>query len=459
MSLLNIGVSALTTTQASLATTSHNISNVNTEGYSRQRTEHATQLANFTGAGYIGSGVTVGSIERIFDKFLSEQVRTYTSQSSQEETFLIFSQQVDDLLGSSELGLNSGIEELFNAVHEVSNDPTSTAARQVMLTQADLLANRFNTIDQQLTEFDQQIDQTLSVAIKDINNISNGIAALNEAIVASTSSSSTAPAPNDLLDQRDQLVNELATLVSVDTVIEDNGSMSVFIGNGQALVVGGTQIDLTQLADLSTTPPRVAIGYGPSSINVTAQLSGGLIGGAVQVRADIIDSTRTDLDTLASAIVTSFNTVQTAGIDLDGNTGTNLFDPTGTTAATMNLILTDPRDIAASSVANSGEGNNVNALAMADLQTTNTMAAGTQTFADNYGVLVANVATRTHQADVSQQTQQGLLDQVKLRYDSVSGVNLDEEAANLIKFQQAYQAASQIITVSNTIFNAIINAI
>jgi flagellar hook-associated protein 1 FlgK len=157
--------------------------------------------------------------------------------------------------------------------------------------------------------------------------------------------------------------------------------------------------------------------------------------------------------------VTSFNTVQTAGVDLDGSAGTNFFDPTGTTAATINVLLTDPRDIAASSVANSGVGNNVNALAMADLQIAKTMGAGTQTFADSYSATVANVATRTHQADVGQKTQQALLNQVQLRHDSVSGVNLDEEAANLIKFQQAYQAASQIITVSNTVFNALINAV
>lgn len=457
MSLLNIGVSALTTTQTALATTSHNISNVNTEGYNRQRTEHVAQIPDFVGNRYIGSGVTVGAIERVYDGFLANQVRTYTSQTSQAGTFFEFSKQVDDLLGSQELGLNSGLEEFFNSVHQVASDPTSISARTVMLTQGELLADRFNTLEQQITSFDKQIDNSLSVSIKEINTISQGIADLNDAIVAATGSNSGSP--NDLLDQRDQLINELSEFISVETLAESNGAVSIFVGSGQALVVGTSQIDLHEIADISTTPPRVSIGYGSSMVDISAQLSGGSIGGSFQVRADVIDTARASLDTLAGTVVTAFNTVQTAGIDLDGNAGTNFFDPTGITAGTINVILTDPRDIAASSVANSGVGNNVNALAMADLQTTKTLAAGTQSFAEAYGVIVADVATRTHQADVSEKTQDGLLTQVKLRFDSKSGVNLDEEAANLIKLQQAYQAASQIITVSNTIFNALIQAV
>jgi len=450
-------VSALTTAQTSLATVSHNISNVNTEGYNRQRAEQVTQIPDFVGGRYIGSGVTVGGIERVFDAFLSNQVRTYTSQASQAGTFVQASQQIDNLLSSPEVGLNSGLEDFFNAVHEVANDPTSISARTVMLSQGELLANRFNTLDQQINNIDKQIDNSLTVSVQEINNISKAIAELNVAIVQATGSSNSSP--NDLLDQRDKLINDLSEFVSVETLAESTGAVSVFVGSGQALVVGSSQIDLHAIADTSTTPPRVAIGYGSSMVDISAQLNGGSIGGSFQVRTDVIDTARADLNTLASAVVSSFNTVQTAGIDLDGNAGTNFFDPTGTTAGTINVILTDPRDIAASSTTNSGVGNNLNALAMADLQTAKTLAAGTQTYADAYGVIVANVATRTHQADVSEQTQVGLLNQVKLQFDSKSGVNLDEEAANLIKLQQAYQAASQIITVSNTIFNALLQAV
>ncbi|WP_414683345.1 FlgK family flagellar hook-associated protein [Methylophaga sp. UBA4204] len=222
---------------------------------------------------------------------------------------------------------------------------------------------------------------------------------------------------------------------------------------------------MSTIADNSTNPPRIAIGYGPSQINITQQLSGGEIGGAILARTDVVDSTRAELDILAESIVTAFNTAHSNGVDLNGNAGTDFFDATGTTAATISMNITDTRLIAASSTTDPGVGNNENALAMAALQTDKTTVilnpgppVISRSFNDQYGSIVSQVATRTNQATVSQETQAGLVSQIRQRSESVSGVNLDEEAANLIKFQQAYQAASQIITVSNTVFNSLINA-
>lgn len=463
--MLNIGTTALLTSQGALSTTSHNISNVNTDGYSRQRAELATRLPTNTGGNYFGSGVQVSSIERIMDQFLVDQVRTYTSQESQSNTYLTFAQQTDDLLGSSTLGLNTGLEEFFNAVHEVANDPTSIAAREVMISQGEVLANRFNVLDQQIQKFDDQVDGTIAGGVADINVITQGIADLNKAIVTNTSASGGQP--NDLLDQRDQLLNDLSKYVSISTVAEDNGSLNVFIGNGQAIVTGVGAIKLSVIPDNSTSPARNKVGYGGAAIDISAQLTGGSIGGAFQVRNEIIDPARSELSDLAFSLVDSFNTQNLAGVDLDGTTASSpshLFfgDLSAVTpgeyAGAISVVMTDARKIAASSTTGSAVGNNENILKLADLQTSKTMASGTQTFADSYGVLVAQVATKSHQADIGRQTQEGLLNQVKLRADSVSGVNLDEEAANLIKYQQAYQAASQIITVSNTVFNSLINA-
>ena len=461
MSMLNIGTSALLTTQGALSTTSHNISNANTEGYSRQRTTQGTNIPHYTGGYYFGSGVQITGVQRIFDEFLSDEVSNYTSQASQQETFLTFAKQVDDLLGSKELGINTGLEEFFNAVHEVANDPTAISARQVMLTQGQLLADRFNTLDVQMQSFDKQIDGQISVVVEDINTITRGIAELNQAINAMHSTVDNPP--NDLLDQRDQLINKLSEYVSVSTVRDDTGAMNVFIGTGQVLVSGSSAISLSVIST-TTSPVRNSVGYGPASTDISAQLTGGSLGGALQVRSEIIDSTRAQLSDLAFSIVDVFNTQHQAGIDLNGAAGGFFFGdlsaiPATDYAGAMKVVMTDPREIAASSVANAGVGNNENAAILADLQITKTLVGGTQTFADGYNALVANVATRTHQADLGLKSQQGLLNQVKLRFDSVSGVNLDEEAANLIKFQQAYQAASQIITVSNTVFNALMNAV
>lgn len=465
MSILNIGTSALTTAQTALSTTSNNISNVNTEGYTRQRADQVTRPSNYEGNFYLGAGVSVNGVERIYDSFLASQVRSYTSQEAQQGSFLSYSNQVDDLLGSSELGINEGFDAFFGSVQEVANDPTSISARKLMLTQGELLASRFNTLDSQLGQLERNVDNDIAVAVDDINNLTQGIAQLNQAILEAEGSASGAN-PNDLLDKRDKLINTLSEYVSVTTVEQNNGTVNVFVGSGQGLVVGSTQIDLTTLSDSSFDPPRLNIGFGPTQIDITNQVTGGSLGGALQFRTEIIDNTRAELDLLAESVVTAFNNAHGNGFDLDGNAGGNFFDPAATTAADMNVVLTDPREIAASSGTNIGTGNNENALALADLQTDNSVvqvSAGpppvTRSLSDQYGVIVSDVATRTRQAEVSQETQQALLQQTRQRFDSVSGVNLDEEAADLIKYQQAYQAASQIIVVSNTIFDSLINAV
>jgi flagellar hook-associated protein 1 FlgK len=349
----------------------------------------------------------------------------------------------------------------FGAIQEVANDPTSVAARQVMLTQGELLANRFNTLDSQLLNLQRNIDTDLEVGIADINSIAQGIADINLALLQAGGSADVDP--NDLLDRRDQLINELSEYVSLNAVEQSDGSINIFIGNGQALVVGTIKRDLGTEPDYSYDPPRLNITYGASQVDITSQFTGGSLGGALQFRAEVIDASRADLDLLAESLVTGFNTAHTAGFDLDGNAGGNFFDPAATTAATINVTLTDPRLIAASSGTNIGPGNNENALALADLQVDDTLvtvSAGppvvTRSLGDQYAVIVSDVATRTRQAEVSQETQLALLEQTRLRYESVSGVNLDEEAADLIRYQQAYQAASQIIVVSNRVFDSLI---
>jgi flagellar hook-associated protein 1 len=555
MSMLNIGATALTATQSALSTISHNISNINTDGYNRQRAEFGTHEPDFNGSHYIGSGVQVETVKRLFDGFLATQVRTFTAQESQADTILNYARQIDDLLGSDALSLSSGLEGFFNAVHEVANDPTSISTRQVLLTQAEILATRFNTLSQQLDGFKEQVDNNLATNVTDVNNISQGIAELNQAILEASSGNSVPP--NDLLDRRDKLITDLSSLVSVTTVPDSNGSIGVFIGNGQALVLGSSSIKLSIVPN-TVDPSLNDIGYGPSNINVTNQIAGGSLGGLLAVRSDIILSSETELDTLAASVATVMNEQHQKGITLTGAFGAELF--TGSDAGAIRLAVTDPRDLAiafpvstATSTLNTGTGqievstidstppltlpylaanvsltfnsttnqytvadgtdtatfaydpsnqsglqldlgaltaawttpveltikvsgvpanadvftlgnssavgDNRNALALAELQTTKILSGGTQTFGGAYGVIVANVATRTNQADIGQRTQQGLLDQTVLRYESVSGVNLDEEAANLIKFQQSYQAAAQIISVSNTIFNALINAV
>ncbi|WP_438971703.1 flagellar hook-associated protein FlgK [Methylophaga sp.] len=579
-STLSIGTSALLTAQGGLSTTSHNISNVNTEGYSRQRIEQSTRIPEYNGNQYFGTGVQIDDVRRLFDTFLSDQVRLFTAQEEQFDTFNTFASQVEDLLASDSLSLSNGLESFFDSVQAVADDPTSIAARQVMLTEADTLANRFNTIDTQLDSFNSQVNLSLQSNVNDANSLIQGIAELNVAILEAEGGSGASP--NDLLDRRDKLINDLSELVSVKTVEQSNGSMNVFIGTGQPVVVGSSTNKLSTIFDPNDSS-RLQVALGQNQVDITEQVTGGKLGGLLRVRAEVIDVTRAEIDTLAASIIENFNNQHTTGLTLDGNAGANFFapaDPAGIPApdaGTIRLAVTDPRNIAvafpvqlgsisgnagtgtltvdsidssgvgfdATSTLNNpltfsfdnttntytvtygagntatlsydpatdsgktfdlanltsppntpfpgalppltitlegvpangdsfvinnstaggfnGFGDNRNALALAELQVAKTMKPNgsgnpTQSFGDAYGILVANVATRTKQAQVGQETQQGLLDQTKSRFDSVSGVNLDEEAASLIKYQQTYQAAAQIITVSNTIFDTLINS-
>ena len=578
MSMLSIGTSALTATQGALSTTSHNISNVNTEGYNRQRTEFGTYPADFEGTHYIGTGVQITSVERMFDQFLATEVRQYTSQEQQSAVFNEISSRVDELLALPELSISAGLDEFFNAVQNVADDPTSLAARQVMLSQADVLTKRFHTLDQQIGGLSTQVNSGLEISVQDVNVLSKGIANLNQAIF-DASFGDTIP-PNDLLDQRDQLINQLSELVSVSTLKQDDGAINVFVGNGQALVVGNAAIELSAVPNPTDTS-QLEIAYGPSQTIISNQITGGSLGGLISVRSSVLASTQQELDDLASGFVASFNAQHQVGITLDGNAGGDFFTvptpPTTVNANNISLAITNPRDIAAAfpitnttSAGNTGTGqletiavdgsaplfdpintlttditfsynsvageynvtydggtativydpatdsgktydlqalavpphtdftagkppltitlsgvpdntdsftitnsvsggiftsvgDNRNALAMAELQTSKTLdpngtGSNTHSFGESYEVMVADVATKTHASEVGQQVQQGLLNQANLNYESVSGVNLDEEAANLIRYQQAYQAAAQIITVSNTVFNSLLNA-
>lgn len=582
MSLLNIGTSALLTTQSALATTSNNISNLNTEGYNRQRVEQATLSPQFKGGHFVGSGVKVSAIERLYDQFLTEQIRSTSSQEQNLNTFYQFAAQIDETLGAEALSINKGLDSFFNAVQEVADDPTSIAARRVLLTEAESLAGRFNTVSSQLLGLNEQVNQNLESSVLSINQLTQNIAEVNQAIINAKGNSSSAN-PNDLLDKRDQLLLELSKRVSVSTTEQENGALNVFIGSGQAVVLGTSTVKLSTIQDPTDTT-RLNVAYGTNAVDISNQLKGGQIGGLLSVRSDLIDSALAEVDSLAAGFIGSLNAQHSSGLTLNGAAGGNLFepaDPLGSptpSASNIRLAISDPRDLAIafpvtvqtnttnqgtgqlqvttidssdpafnptttlssnvsltfnaasneysvsyagntatlaynpatdsgktfdlstlgfatplpvsiqlSGVPQTGDtvtlansfnggnftavGDNRNALALAELQLADTLTAvdgvtglpvagpATRSFGEAYGNLVGNVATRTQQADNGQQTQKGLLDQTITRAQSVSGVNLDEEAANLIKFQQSYQAAAQIITVSNTVFDSLINSI
>jgi flagellar hook-associated protein 1 FlgK len=455
-SILSTGISALTAYQRALQTVGHNVANADTEGYSRQVTQFATRAPSFSGGGWMGSGVQVATVQRRYDGFLADQVRASLTGSGEADVYQAYASQLDDLYADPEMGLDPVLQRYFDAWNGVANDPTSLPARQVLLAEAEALADRFHFLARRGAEIAQGVNADLEGAVADVNTLARGIAELNEAIVQAGGMSGNAP-PNDLLDQRDQLLNQLASLVRVTYFTQDDGAVNVFIGNGQSLVVGSTATSLSVDIDPADATRRV-IRYGadPTSPDISAQLGGGALGGLLRVRSEVIDPSLQRLDDLAAGLAAAVNARHTAGADLDGNSG-GAFFTVSTGASDIALAFTDARLVAAGTGA--GASDNRNALELAALQRAKVMLGNTATLQGAYGQIVSDVGARTRHAQLNAQAQAGLLRQAQEAHSAVSGVNLDEEAAKLMHFQQAYQAAAQVIAVAGTLFDTLIAAV
>ena len=546
--VLGIGTSALLAYQRALSVTGHNIANVGTEGYSRQRVDLAMRNPEFAGVGWIGQGVDIDGVNRITDQFVQRQLLDNTAGAGRQQVFHQYAQRADNLLADPEAGLAPVLQQFFAAVQDVANDPTSTTARQVLLSQGEALADRFAFVQRRMDEQRQLVEGQIGAAVTDINGLAQGIAGLNQQIADALGSSNQPP--NDLLDRREALLEQLASKVSVQTLAQDDGTVNVLIGSGQSLVVGNQATRLVAQpmgGDLERT--EIAVVSPNSSIRVTGLLSGGELGALLDVRREILDPAQNMLGRTAVGLALSFNELHQQGVDLDGHPGGEFFRlpqpevlaargtaattpptvtytdagalttsdyrlnfdgvewqltrsgspvvlaagapdgvltadgleidlgsitgavagdsfelrPTRRAAAQLGVAITDPRAFAAAlppdDPQTSVAGDNRNALALAGLATDRVLANGTTSIAASYSELVANVGVKTRQAQLSADAQGRMLDASRAQRDSVSGVNLDEEAANLLRYQQAYQAAAQVIAVAGTMFDTLLGAV
>jgi len=323
--IFGIGLSGLAAAQQALTTTGHNISNVNTDGYSRQTVELSARPPQGSGGYFIGSGVDVVNIKRVYDEFLVGQVRTNTSSFSSADTLQQFSGIMDNLLGNPNTGLSAGIEKFFSAVHDVANNPSSLAVRQTLLSQSGSMVSQFHNINDSINQQNAQVNTAIKSSVSEINALATTIADLNGKI-ANTGHTGTSGAPNDLLDQRDAALDKLAKLTSVSIVKEDSGAVSVFVGNGQSLVVGIQTQALSAIPN-RYDPTRYEVGYssGGGNVEVSRQLSGGSLGGLLNFRNQVLDPAKNALGRVAIAMASGSNTQHRLGMDLNGALGGDLF--------------------------------------------------------------------------------------------------------------------------------------
>jgi flagellar hook-associated protein 1 FlgK len=321
--LLATSVSGLLAFQQALDVTSNNIANVNTPGYSAETANLAEAPGQFTGAGYIGGGVDVASVTRAYNQQLAQQANTSQSSYSSYHTLATQAQQIDNMLSASSTGLSASLQSFVNALQTVSTSPTSTSARQALLSQGQALAQQLQSYNAQIGQYGTQLEAQVGTDVTQINSLAGNIASLNQQIAAGSTSGQT---PNQMLDQLDNLVNQLSQYVSVQTVTQSNGTVNVFIGSGQALISGGNAAQLTTLQN-AYNPTQLDVGLKTSSgiTNLTQQMTGGELGGLLSARSQILEPTQNQLGQISVAVATLVNEQQQCGMTLTGTPGQAMF--------------------------------------------------------------------------------------------------------------------------------------
>jgi flagellar hook-associated protein 1 FlgK len=611
--------------QRALDITSHNIANAQTPGYSRQRVELAATQPVSSGDGFVGRGVAVTTIQRAYDDLIASQQQSASSSYSRLDTFATRAQTLSNLFADSTTGLSASLQKFTNALQGVSNAPTSTAARQVLLSEADGLRQRLQTYDNRLSEIGTEVNASIKSEATTISNLSAGIAQLNQQIV--NAQNSIGQPPNDLLDARDQKITELARHVSVSVTKQSDGSANVFIGKGQPLVLGANGASIVATAD-RYDPTRMTLSYqaGNTSNDLGDTLSGGSLGGLLDFRNTLLEPSRNQIGQIAVGLTTAVNAQHREGMDLSGNLGGDLFgigparvltssanagastvaavrtsasaltsadyilqytgsawtlqradtgaavtmsgagtalspftadglslvvsgtpvtgdsfkvQPTATAVAGLSVLITDVSKVAAAApirtgvvTGNSGTakisagevidvtvpqlrdpvtltfidathysingvgsnlvgagssiyyngwkvsftgtptagdaftvssntggvGDNRNALAISAALNTGLLSGGTESLPGSVTRVVGAVGVATSQAQNGRDAQKLILDQTNSEKDGISGVNLDEEASNMMRYQQAYQASAQIIKMTQTLFETLLQA-
>jgi flagellar hook-associated protein 1 FlgK len=324
--LIAIGISALDAAQAGLTTTSHNISNVNTVGYSREAVIQSEALPVFTGAGYQGTGVQVQTIQRVFNSFQQQELVSAQAGSSQLDTYYAQLQQVDGLLGDPSSGLNSGISNFFNSIQAVANNPSDVPTRTAALGDAQGLASQINSLGGQLQQIGAGVTQQVQASIANINSYASQIASLNKQIILAQGSAG-GQQPNDLLDQRDALISQLNAQIGATTTTQSDGSVNVFVGNGQSLVLGGSANSLSAIPETSD-PNEIQLALVSSNSTTriaTSQITGGNLTGLLDFRDQVLIPTENQLGALATNLASASNAQNAVGVDLNGNFGAAIF--------------------------------------------------------------------------------------------------------------------------------------
>lgn len=471
-SLFNIGTSGVTMARVAIEVTSENIANVNTDGYSRQTTVFKTGPIVATNGFPLGSGVQLAAVQRNHDELLQLQLVTGNSQYGESETKQAALQQIEPFFNEvTNDGLGQAVEDFFNSWQDLSVTPQGTAERQAVLSRSQILVDTFHRLNANLNDSLVNADSSLVGITADVTDKAKSIASLNEQILQTERLGGNA---NELRDQRDYLTQELATKVGISYVEQSDGTLTVTLPGGEALVQGNSYATLATETDAGTGLNKVMLTPigGGAAADVTSTIGGtdnslGEIGGTLQVRDEIVPEYLAKLDEMARQLVTVMNSQHSAGYGLDG-TQNDFFDPAKTTSAdiALNSSLTAEQIAAAGQdpTGVSGPGDNTNALALAQLKSsTFTFTVDGQststTMAGYYNAFVSSVGIDTENAANSTAQNESFLRQLNALRESNSGVSLDEELTNLIQYQRAFEASAKVISTASEMLDTVMGLI
>jgi flagellar hook-associated protein 1 FlgK len=345
--LISIGLSGLASSQAALATTGNNITNVATAGYSRESVVNTASNLQNIGVGYLGTGTTISDVRRIYNSFMDTQLQTSTALSADATAYSTQTGAVDTLLSDKNTGIGSVLSSFFSAVQTAAASPSDVSARQALLTQTATLSNRFNSISTQLTQQNEGVNSTLTTLSGQVNKLSTSIADLNKQIGVLSAGGNT---PNSLMDARNEAVRSLNELVGV-TVQQRDGNYDVYLGSGQSLV-NGTSANTLTAAPSSSDKSQYAltVNYQGFSSDVTAVTTGGEIGGLLRFRSDVLNPAMNELGRTAIVAADTINKQMVQGVDLNGQFGATVFSSVNSASAQANRSI-------ASSGNSAGSGN------------------------------------------------------------------------------------------------------
>ncbi|HEY9097249.1 MAG TPA: flagellar hook-associated protein FlgK [Thiobacillus sp.] len=539
-SILGIGQSALTAAQVGLNTTGHNIANAATPGYTRQVVVQGAAMAQDFGFGFLGQGAEISTVKRIYNEFLSTQVRSAQTTKSGVDVYYAQIRQIDNMLADPKSGLSPALQNFFSGIQEVASNPSLIPARQAAMSSAESLVARFQGMANRLSEISDGVNSQIVSSVNEINTYAVQIAQLNDAI--GRAQRATGQPPNDLLDQRDQLILDLGKEIKATVVKQGDGDYNVFIGNGQPLVVGTKTFTVFNVSS-ATNPEKIEVAYknsnGSTVVVGEAGLVGGKLGGLVEFRSKTLEPAQNALGRVAIGLGSTFNTQHQLGYDLNGVAGKAFFNvpapyvgpsannagtavlgatisnvnalttsdyqvsydganftvtrlsdntssvyasfpqtvdgvdislasgaaaagdiflirPTAKGASGLSLLVSDPAEFAAA--AQTGAvGDNRNALLLGGLQTSKTLGNGTATYQSAFSQVVSQVGNKTRELELTSSASANLLSELTTSMQSASGVNLDEEATNLLRYQQAYQAAAKSMQIAGELFDMLLS--